>query len=47
MAKVSKYKCPRCGLVLDEWPCLSAKDAKQCTFAAAAGVKPKLRLSHK
>jgi len=39
------HRCERCGIVVDGWPCLSAKDAKECQIAKAAGVKPKLRLS--
>jgi len=48
LAAIPRYKCPRCGVVVvDEWPCLTAKDAKGCKIAADAGVKPKLRLSHR
>lgn len=43
-----RHKCPRCGVVVvGEWPCLTAKDAKTCEIAKAAGVKPKLRLTHR
>jgi len=48
MTKPSKIKCPRCGLVLtDEWPCLTATDARNCKIAEEAKVKPKLRLVYK
>lgn len=48
MAEPSKIKCPRCGIVLiDEWPCITATDAKKCETAKAANIKPKLRLSYK
>ena len=40
------HKCERCGVVVKgEWPCLTAKDAKNCNIASAAGVTPKLRIS--
>lgn len=47
-SKPSKHKCPRCGIVLvNEWPCLSAADARKCETAKTAGVKPKLRLVYR
>ena len=46
--KTYRHRCPYCDIVVEgEWPCLSAKDAKDCPTAKAAGVKPKRRLLRK
>lgn len=44
--KEYSHRCPRCGVVVKgEWPCLTAKDARNCNIAREAGVTPKLRLA--
>lgn len=47
-AKTYRHKCERCGVVVvGEWPCLTATDARTCHHAADAGVRPKLRIKRK
>lgn len=47
-ARALRHSCPYCDVVVrGEWPCLSAKDAKDCRIAKAAGVQPKRRLPRK
>ena len=41
---LAMHRCERCGIVAPDGPCETAKAAKVCATAAAAGVKPKLRL---
>jgi hypothetical protein len=41
---LGQYTCERCDIVVPGGPCQTAKEAKNCQTAKAAGVKPKLRL---